>query len=159
MAKNGNIHPTRLFKKPEELKKAFEEYKKHLQAKSLEWPKVQYVGRNGERREDYPKLPLTMEGFSVYCHDTGIGNIKQYFHNKDGYYDDFVTICSRIKEEIRNDQIIGGLLGQYNASITQRLNGLVDKTHTKVDVEKPIFKGIDLDVTEDNGSEEDSGTA
>jgi len=152
------MHPTRIFKKPEELKDAFEDYKKHLTAKAMEWPKVQYVGRDGSRVEDYPKLPMTMEGFSVFCYEKGVGTIKHYFNNTDGYYDDFCTICSHIKQEIRNDQITGGLLGQYNASITQRLNGLVDKTETKVDIEKPIFKGIDLDVTEDNGTNEDSGT-
>jgi len=152
------MHPTRIFKTPEELKAAFEEYKEHLKEKAKQWPKVQYVGRNGDRVEDYPKLPLTMEGFRVYCYDEGIGTVKHYFDNKDGYYDEFGVICSRIKEEIRNDQITGGLLGQYNPSITQRLNGLVEKTHAKVDIEKPIFNGIDLDVTEDNSTEEDSGT-
>jgi hypothetical protein len=32
---------------------------------------------------------------------------------------------------IRNDQIDGGMVGQYNPSITQRLNGLVEKTDNK----------------------------
>jgi hypothetical protein len=32
---------------------------------------------------------------------------------------------------IRNDQIDGGMVGQYNSSITQRLNGLVEKTENK----------------------------
>jgi hypothetical protein len=131
------MHPTRIFKSPEELRDAFEEYKKHLKAKSLEWPKIQYVGKDGNRVEDYPKLPMTMEGFSVFCFDR-YGTVKHYFDNKEGYYDDFGVICSRIKEEIRDDQITGGLLGEYNASITQRLNGLADKRENehsgKVDV-------------------------
>jgi hypothetical protein len=29
---------------------------------------------------------------------------------------------------IRQDQIEGGMVGQYNPSITQRLNGLTEKT-------------------------------
>ena len=47
-----------------------------------------------------------------------------------GYYDDFVAICSRIRLEIRQDQITGGLMGEYNPSITQRLNGLKEQTET-----------------------------
>jgi hypothetical protein len=65
--------------------------------------------------------------------------VKQYFLNKDGLYDDFVTICSHIREEIRADQITGGLLGKYNPSITQRLNGLTDKQEIEVKAEQPLF--------------------
>jgi hypothetical protein len=36
--------------------------------------------------------------------------------------------CSYIKREIRNDQISGGMVGQYNPSITQRLNNLTEKS-------------------------------
>ncbi|NBU80610.1 MAG: hypothetical protein EBS55_03040 [Flavobacteriaceae bacterium] len=124
------MHPTRIFKTPEDLEKAFEEYKAHLNKESAKWVKVQYVGKDGDRVEDKYKLPYTFEGFKVFCYKT-YGNIEQYFVNKDGLYNDFVSICSRIKEEIRNDQITGGLLGVYNPSITQRLNGLTDKTSSE----------------------------
>ena len=33
-----------------------------------------------------------------------------------------------IEDEIRTDQIEGGMVGQFNPSITQRLNGLTEKT-------------------------------
>jgi len=42
-------------------------------------------------------------------------------------YDDFCEVCARIKNEIREDQITGGILSFYNPSITQRLNNLVEK--------------------------------
>lgn len=146
MAKNGNIHPTRIFKTPAELEKVWLEYKEDLKNQSKEWEKIQYVGKDGSKKIDYPKLPLTMAGFEVYCYNN-IGNVGQYFDNKDGYYDDFVTICSHIRKEIRADQINGGMLGFYNPSITQRLNGLTEKVEN-TNIEKPIFKGIDLDVEE-----------
>jgi hypothetical protein len=38
-----------------------------------------------------------------------------------------VSVCSRIRKNIREDQIAGGMAGIYNASITQRLNGLTEK--------------------------------
>lgn len=126
MAKNGNIHPTRIFKTPEQLEKAWELYKSDLEKEALKWVKIQYVGKNGDQKKDAYKLPYTFEGFSVFCYKR-YGVIKQYFVNTDNLYDDFITICSHIKEEIRTNQITGGLLGLYNPSITQRLNSLVDK--------------------------------
>ncbi len=75
--------------------------------------------------------PLTMEGFDVFVMNyEGIESrgVEQYFSNREGRYSAYVGICSRIKKEIRNDQIEGGMIGQYNPSITQRLNGLTEKT-------------------------------
>lgn len=135
----GNIHPTRIFKTPEELEKAWMEYKESLKESSLKWGKVQYVGRDGDRVEDYPKLPLTLEGFKRYCWDSKIGGIEQYFVNKDNYYDDFVSVCSRVKNEIREDQITGGLLNMYNPSITQRLNNLKETSSVEIVGEQPLF--------------------
>jgi hypothetical protein len=139
------MHPTRIFKTPDDLKKAWEEYKLDLPNQSNEWVKVQYVGKEGERKTDPQKVPMTMEGFETFCYDK-YGVIEQYFKNQDKYYDDFIPICSRIKTEIRANQIIGGLLGFHNPSITQRLNGLRDSTDTnltgKIGVEQ--ITGMDV---------------
>jgi hypothetical protein len=142
------MHPTRIFKTPDELYAAFEGYKKDLDEKAKEWLKVQYVGKDGDRVTDKYKLPYTFEGFKVYCYQE-YGKIEQYFVNKDGLYDDFGSICSHIKEEIRNNQILGGLIGIYNPSITQRLNGLTDKIQTEqnVNINKlPDWLSNDLNV-------------
>lgn len=125
------MHPTRIFKTPEELYKAFQEYKANLEQESKEWIKVQYVGKDGERKEDAMKLPYTLDGFEVFCYDR-YGCVGQYFDNQDKLYNDFIAICSRIRKEIRDNQIKGGLLGIYNPSITQRLNGLKEQTETEV---------------------------
>lgn len=124
------MHPTRIFKSPDELEKAWNDYQEHRKTESKKWPKVQYVGKDGERVEDYPILPLTMDGFEVYC-SKNHGVVRHYFLNTENYYDDFCTICSRIKQEIRDHQITGGMLGQFNPSITQRLNNLTEKTENK----------------------------
>ena len=123
------MHPTRIFKEPKELLKAWEEYKEHLKVEAWQWTKVQYAGKDAERKEDPFKLPYTMDGFSVFCFNK-YGSIKAYFINERQLYNDFTTICSHIKEEIRANQITGGLLGIYKPSITQRLNNLVDKVET-----------------------------
>lgn len=120
----------RNFETPDHLSKAWSEYKESLLLEAQRWPKVQYVGKDGNRVEDYPKLPLTLEGFSVWCFNI-YGSVKQYFNNQDDLYDEYITICSHIREEIRFDQITGGLLGVYNPSITQRLNGLKEQSEVK----------------------------
>jgi hypothetical protein len=127
------MHPERIFKTEYDLLKAWNNYKNELEVKANEWLKIQYVGKDGERVADPYKLPLTYEGFLRYCYDNH-GVVKQYFENKDGYYTEFVSICSRIKNEIKENQITGGLLGVYNPSITQRLNGLTEKTESKVEI-------------------------
>ena len=131
MAKNGNIHPTRIFKTPEDLLKAWDAFKLDLESQSTEWKKIQYVGKDGIQVKDPQKVPMTFEGFKRFCRKS-YGEVEQYFTNQDDCYGDFISICRAIKDEIRENQIIGGLLGFYNPSITQRLNGLVDKKETEI---------------------------
>jgi hypothetical protein len=76
-----------------------------------------------------------MEGFENYCEEV-IGCVHQYFVNQEGAYTEYLNICSRIKRLIRQDQIEGGMVGQYNPSITQRLNGLTEKQDVTTGGEK-----------------------
>lgn len=121
------IHPTRIFKTPQELFNTWLMYKDSLKDESKKWPKVNYVGKDGVKQVHYPKLPLTLKGFYTYCRYEGVGKIEQYFVNQDDLYDDFMSITRAIKDEIEADQTTGGLLGDYNAQLTARLNGFVDK--------------------------------
>lgn len=122
---------------PEKMWELFTEYVEHV--KSNPRTKVEYVGRNGERVNTPLERPLTLEGFESYVSDKGvISDLSHYFSNKDGRYEKYVGICSRVRREIRRDQIEGGMVGQYNASITQRLNGLTDKSQIE-HVEQPLF--------------------
>lgn len=134
------MHPTRIFKSPEELEKAWIEFKEDTKNQSNEWKKIQYVGKDGNRVEDSMKIPLTLEGFERFCRNK-YGCVSQYFDNKDGYYTEFVAICSYIRKEIRENQIIGGMLGFFNPSITQRLNNLTEKQ----EVEQ---RSLNIDATE-----------
>lgn len=132
------MHPTRIFKTEEEMKVAWEGYKENLTEESKRWLTVQYVGKDGDRKADPQKVPYTLEGFKRYCR-VDYGDVGGYFDNHQGFYNDFVAICARIREEIREDQIIGGLLGFYNTSITQRLNGLKETTDVNLKTEQPLF--------------------
>ncbi|MBL0233154.1 MAG: hypothetical protein IPQ08_05775 [Chitinophagaceae bacterium] len=111
---------------PELMWELFEEYTHNTKDKPIE---VQdFVGKDGEEVYRKKERPLTMEGFENYCFRKGvISDLSHYFSNKDGRYADFVAICRTIRKIIRQDQIEGGMSGIYNPSITQRLNGLVDK--------------------------------
>jgi hypothetical protein len=79
-----------------------------------------------------------MEGFRNYARAT-VGCVHDYFANTNDNYNEYSNICRAIMEEVRQDQIEGGMVGQYNASITQRLNGLVDKQENTIKGEPRIF--------------------
>lgn len=112
---------------PEILYELFEKYKIGV----LENPRHQYqLSKTGETIPVPLRVPLTMEGFENYCEEN-IGCVHQYFGNQDKAYGEYLAICSRIKRLIRQDQIEGGMTGQYNPSITQRINGLAEKTENK----------------------------
>ena len=51
-------------------------------------------------------------GYGLKLKDLGI-NVHHYLDNTDNRYSDYRTVCSHIKREIRNDQIQGGMVGQY----------------------------------------------
>ena len=127
----GGQHPKRNFKTPDDLLKAWGEFKNDLDIQSTEWLKVLYVGKDGQRVAEPTKVPMTFEGFKRFCRNN-YGEVGDYFDNKLEYYNDFSAICREIKDEIRENQIIGGLMGFYNPSITQRLNNLSETTKTEI---------------------------
>jgi hypothetical protein len=115
----------------EHLAELWQHYKDDLTQRAAVWKKTSYVGGMGRKVEDTPKLPLTMEGFKRFCHDQGIGTVEQYFTNQDGLYDSYIGIAARIRNEIREDQIIGGILKTYDSSIVARINNLAETVNNR----------------------------
>ena len=113
------------------VQKIFLDYKKQTKDNPI---KVQdYVGKDGDAVYRDKERPLTIEGFECYCFENGIiSDLSHYFANTGNRYLNYLTICSRIKKMVRKDQIEGGMVGIYNQSITQRLNGLKEQTETDV---------------------------
>lgn len=111
---------------PEKMWELFIAFKKHIKDNPI---KVEdWVGGMAKKVTRKKERPLTMEGFQNYLDGQDIiSDVTDYFENKDSRYTDYVRICSRIRREIRQDQIDGGMAGIYNPSITQRLNGLTEK--------------------------------
>lgn len=128
---------------PEKMWELFQQYK--------EWVKQNpiviedYVGKDAFRVMREKPRCLTMEGFENFVADIPEMplDLGSYFENQNQAYGDYLAICSRIKRQIRQNQIEGGMAGVFNQSITQRLNGLVEKTEQKTIVEQPLFSDED----------------
>lgn len=125
LVKEGKGRP-KVIATPEIMWQLFTEYEGWVRNNPI---KVQdFVGKDGDEVFRQKNRPLTMEGFENYVFHKGIASdLDQYFGNALGGYNNFVSVCSRIRKTIRQDQIEGGMAGIYNPSITQRLNSLVDK--------------------------------
>ena len=123
---------------PEKLWEYFELYKTHT--KSRPFLVKDWVGKDALDVYREKERPLTIEGFECWLADQDIiEHLSDYFANSNNKYSDYSTICSRVKKAVRQDQIEGGMSGMYNPSITQRLNGLVEKTQTEVNITKFEF--------------------
>lgn len=123
-------HGTKYIKTADEMWQWFEEYK--TQTKSNPIRVHDFVGKDGDSVERLKERPLTIEGFKNFCRRKGC-EVHQYFDNAGGAYSDYLAICRAIRDEIRQDQIEGGMAMIYNPSITQRLNGLTEKTENTND--------------------------
>jgi len=112
---------------PEKMWELFVSYRDWCKAN----PRYQYSlsNKTGEATAIPLERPLTQVGFRSYAADNGSA-VQDYFANTDGRYIEYTTICTRIEEAIRHDQIEGGMVGQYNPSITQRLNNLTERVDT-----------------------------
>ena len=132
MAKVGR---PRNLQSTEQLYELFERYKTDVKTN----PRIKYIygGKEFEERAEPLERPLTLEGFEIFCWNE-VGDVEQYFKNSNKAYNEFLPVCSHIRKEIRRDQIEGGMVGQYNPSITQRLNNLKEQTESII-IEQPLF--------------------
>jgi hypothetical protein len=130
---------------PEQLYELFLRYKEDVKAN----PRIKSVfgGKEFEERAEPLERPLTLEGFEIFCWDE-VGCVEDYFKNTNKAYDEFSPICQRIRKEIRRDQIEGGMVGQYNPSITQRLNNLKEQIEQNVTETKIINLGNGINPNE-----------
>lgn len=123
---------------PEKMFSYFKQYREWAKSNPIQIE--DYVGKDAQRVMREKPRALTMEGFENWLFENNIiKEVYQYFSNKEGRYEDFVGVCRTIRQIIRQDQIEGGMAGIYNPSITQRLNGLVEKSESKIQVEQPLF--------------------
>jgi hypothetical protein len=138
---------------PDKMWELFLEYKEQVKGN----PKLvqDYVGKDALEVDRKKEKPLTFIGFQNYLDDENIiTDVTDYFENKDGRYSNYIRICSRIKRNIHDDQITGGMTGIYNPSITQRLNNLTDRhdvtSEDKAIISKPITVEIVTPLSDDD---------
>lgn len=122
---------------PEKMWELFQAYKKEV--KDNPRVKVEYVGKEGQRVQTPIERPLSLEGFYTYCYNNA-SDVHHYFENTDQRYNDYRGICMRVRNAIKEEQIDGGMTGFYNASLTARINGLVEKREVDHSTQgKPMF--------------------
>lgn len=141
------------FSSPSELWNLFLEYEKVT--KSNPRLKHIFVGKDGHPDYEEKEIPISLDGFELYSMEKGYNesaDLSEYFECKNESYKDFFPLCRAIKKKIRKDQIEGGMAGIYNPSITQRLNGLVEKTQTDLSASINILNVDPLDDSTDNGT-------
>jgi hypothetical protein len=125
---------------PEKLWDLFEQYKAWVKANPFQVE--DFVGGAGKRVIRHKERPLTVEGLNVFAYDNGImTDLKDYFSNRDGRYEQYVPTIARIREAVRLDQVSGGMVGIYNANLTARLNGITENTHTTTTVHTVTLGG------------------
>jgi hypothetical protein len=138
MAKRGRLPDTKKIT-PSEMWGLFLQYVEDTKANPI--LKHEFVGKNGDSVERKLERPLTMDGFENFIYRCKLGTrLDHHFGNTNGAYEKYKDVCAQIKRVIRQDQIEGGMAMIYNPSITQRLNGLVEKTENKHEVSEIIIK-------------------
>jgi hypothetical protein len=128
---------------PERMWELFLEYAKETKSRTRP---IQKATARGVLIEEHTP-PLTIEGFKNYCART-VGDLNRYFFNRDNEFAEYATIVTRIKEEIRQDQIEGSMVGQYNSNLTARLQGLVDKQEVDNKSEPRVFQIVNKGLIE-----------
>jgi len=136
---------TKNIETPEKMWEYFLAYKKHIKENPIivkDW-----VGKDAMDVYREKEKPLTFIGFQNYLDDQDIiGGVEHYFANVDNRYSDYIGICSRIKRNIQEDQIAGGMVGIYNPSITQRLNHLTDNVDVTTKGNEIANKPIQIEI-------------
>jgi len=123
----GEAGKPRGLKNPEQMLSWFIEYRDYTKANPRY--KIEYVGKEGQRVKTPLETPLTIEGFKCFCYDKGV-DPNRCWYKVDDALPDYVRIVTRIKQFIREDQIGGGMVGQYNSNLTARMNNIKEQTET-----------------------------
>ena len=120
---------------PDKMWELFIEYKEWVKSNPI---KVHdFVGKDAEEVYRLKERPLTMVGFECFVMDNTdvtYPNLCQYFSGTNESYKEYLSITTRIKTEIQNNQVSGGMVGIFNPNLTARLNGLKEQTDNNVTV-------------------------
>ena len=119
---------------PERMWELFQMYKEEVNKTPFNIS--DWVGKDAKEVKRQYTRALIMEGFECFVMDhTKITYpyLTEYFEGKNQSYANYFPVCSRIKLEIRRDQIDKGLANLINPSITQRLNNITENVKNQVE--------------------------
>lgn len=109
----------RKFKTPEDLYNKFQKYKEW--ANLNPWNKIEAI-KSGDRAGELIYLPtqrpLTEWGFAVFCEMSRRGLIEYSTRKR------FSHIYARIKDEMSEQRISGGMAGVYESRLVARIDGI-----------------------------------
>lgn len=110
---------------PEKLWELFEAYVEYKRDNPMH--RVEYVGKEGRQVKTPLEVPITFDGFECYLMDQGIiCNLSGYESNKNGEYDSYLPILSRIKKNCFIHNYEGAAVGLFNANLIARKLGIKD---------------------------------
>jgi hypothetical protein len=107
-----------------------------------------WVGKDAIKVKREHMKVMTMEGFECFVMDNTeitYPDLTEYFEGKNESYKDYFPISSRVKREIRRDQIEKGLSGLANPSITQRITALAETITVRPNIQIEGISQADLD--------------
>lgn len=105
--------------------------------------KREYVGKDGIEVDTPLQVPITFEGFECYLQDQDIiSHLSDYSANKDGKYQEYSTIITRIRQNCFVQNFKGASVGLFNANIIAKKLGLIEKVQNTI-IEQPLFPETD----------------
>lgn len=133
----GRPSGTKYIETPEKLWEYFVQYVEHERKSPMY--KREYVGKDGSPVDTALQVPITFEGFECYLWDLDvIHDLGTYSANRDGRYEDFVPIITRIRQNCFTQNFKGASVGLFNANIISKKLGLIEKSQVEVK-EQPLF--------------------
>ena len=129
-------HP-RNIETPEKMWEYFEDYVLHEANNPM--IKVEYVGKDGRIEKTPLETPITFEGFECFLADKKIINdLGDYSSNKDGRYNEYATIITRIQKNCFVHNFKGAAVGLFNPNLIAKKLGLIDRVQNTI-IEQPLF--------------------
>lgn len=134
---------TKTIESPEQLETLFNSYKEWV--KNNPYKVHDYVGKDATEVRKEKQRPVTWSGFEAWLsREKILTHLAHYEQNTAESYTEYLPIIRAIKQECRGDVIDGALAGVYNPNIAARVEGLTDKSESKVSAEIKGITGMEI---------------
>ena len=121
----------KLFESPEFLWEGCQEYFEATDKRK--WIKTEYNGKDATKCEIPNETPYTWTGLYLFL---DIDHTTWLLYEK---RQDFITICTRVRNIIYTQKFEGAAVGAFNNNLISRDLGLSEKTNNTITVEQPLF--------------------